>query len=98
MAAVVANGGFLYRPTIIHHITDSEGNIVRPFEPEVLNSTNVDRQWLDIVAEGMKRVNEEGGTAYAFTPFGEWSTAGSLPTIANPFLFAGKRYDASLGS
>jgi penicillin-binding protein 2 len=69
MAAIVANGGFLYRPTIIHHITDSEGNVIQPFEPEVLNSVNVDRQWLDIVAEGMRRVNQEGGTAASFT---EW--------------------------
>jgi penicillin-binding protein 2 len=28
MAAVVASGGFLYRPTIVHHMTDEEGNIV----------------------------------------------------------------------
>lgn len=28
MAAVVANGGFLYRPSIIHHMTDEEGNVV----------------------------------------------------------------------
>lgn len=28
MTAVIANGGFLYRPTVIHHITDAEGNIV----------------------------------------------------------------------
>ncbi len=28
MAAVVANGGFLYRPTIVHHMTDDEGNVV----------------------------------------------------------------------
>lgn len=28
MAAVVANGGFLYRPTIVHHMTDSDGNVV----------------------------------------------------------------------
>lgn len=28
MAAVVANGGFLYRPSIIHHMTDANGNIV----------------------------------------------------------------------
>ncbi len=69
MAAIVANGGFLYRPTIIHHITDSEGNIVQPFEPEVLNSVNVDRQWLDIVAEGMRLVNQEGGTGASFV---EW--------------------------
>lgn len=28
MAAVVANGGFLYRPSIVHHMTDSDGNVV----------------------------------------------------------------------
>jgi len=28
MAAVIANGGFLYRPTLIHHMTDDEGNVV----------------------------------------------------------------------
>ena len=28
MAAVVANGGFLYRPAIIHHMTDEDGNVV----------------------------------------------------------------------
>ncbi len=27
MAAVVANGGFLYRPRIVHHLTDAEGNV-----------------------------------------------------------------------
>jgi penicillin-binding protein 2 len=83
MAAVVANGGFLYRPTIIHHITDSEGNVVQPFEPEVLNSVNVSRQWLDVVAEGMRQVNQEGGTGVSFT---DWlddfgiSTAGKTGT------------------
>jgi penicillin-binding protein 2 len=69
MAAVVANGGFLYRPTIIHHITDAEGNVVWPFEPEVLNSVDVDRQWLDVVAEGMRLVNQEGGTGATYV---EW--------------------------
>ncbi|MFN2190327.1 MAG: penicillin-binding protein 2, partial [Candidatus Promineifilaceae bacterium] len=83
MAAVVANGGFLYKPTIIHHITDENGNIVQPFEPEVLNSVDVDRQWLDIVAEGMHEVNLEGGTGASYV---EWldefgiSTAGKTGT------------------
>ncbi|MGH2536104.1 MAG: penicillin-binding protein 2 [Candidatus Promineifilaceae bacterium] len=66
MAAVIANGGFLYRPTIIHHLTDQNGEVVQPFEPEVLNSVTVDRQWIDVVAEGMRLVNQEGGTAAAF--------------------------------
>jgi penicillin-binding protein 2 len=83
MAAVVASGGFLYRPTVIHHITDGKGEIVQPFEPEVLNSVSVDRQWLDIVAEGMRRVNLEGGTGATFV---DWldefgiSTAGKTGT------------------
>jgi penicillin-binding protein 2 len=83
MAAVVANGGFLYRPTIIHQITDADGNTIQTFEPEVLNSVNVDRQWLDVVAEGMRMVNQEGGTG---TSFIEWldefgiTTAGKTGT------------------
>jgi len=66
MAAVVASGGFLYRPTIIHHITNEDGEVVQPFEPEVLNSVDVDRQWLDVIAEGMRQVNQEGGTGTSF--------------------------------
>jgi len=83
MAAIVASGGFLYRPTIIHHITDDNGNVIQPFEPVVLNSVDVDRQWLDIVAEGMRQVNMEGGTG---TPYVSWldefgiSTAGKTGT------------------
>ena len=29
MAATVANGGTLYRPQIIHHLSDASGNVVR---------------------------------------------------------------------
>ena len=101
MAAVIANGGFLYRPTIIHHITDEAGNIVfvdadsqvvaraHPgangetvlldadgnllddpsftvefdedgnyiFQPEVIDSVDVDRAFLEDVAAGLQLVN-----------------------------------------
>ena len=91
MAAVVANGGFLYRPTIIHHITDGEGNVIVPFEPEVLNSIDVDRQWLDFVAQGMRLVNQEGGTgsgyidwfdSFGLTSAGKTGTAEYCDNIA----------------
>jgi penicillin-binding protein 2 len=83
MVAVVVNGGFLYRPTIIHHMTDDMGNTVVPFEPEVLNSVNVDRQWLDVITEAMRMVNLEGGTGATYI---DWldefgiSTAGKTGT------------------
>jgi penicillin-binding protein 2 len=110
MAAVVANGGFLYRPTLIHHMTDEDGNIVvvndsgqvvarahpgpngetilmdaqgNPlndpsiniefdaegnyiFRPEVIDSLDVNREYLEIVAEGMRQVNQEGGTGTSY--------------------------------
>ncbi len=110
MAAVIANGGFLYRPTLVHHMTDDKGNIVleqpdgsylfaspgedriprvvdasgNPVDistlnldvsfdeegnyirrPDLLNTVDVDRQFLDVIAEGMFRTNQEGGTGYA---------------------------------
>ena len=115
MAAVVANGGFLYRPSIIHHMTDEDGNVVftddngqitakarlgsdgavlifdaegnpldNPgfpvefdengnyiFQPEVIDAVDVDRDYLQVVAEGMRGVtrrvsDEEFGTAATF--------------------------------
>jgi penicillin-binding protein 2 len=111
MAAIIANGGFLYRPRVVHHMTDEngnpvirngddrlivvhrdengdiryedrqgnpvdaaeitvpvqfdpEGNIV--FQPEVLNAIDVDRQWIDIIAEGMWLVNQPDGTGSGY--------------------------------
>ena len=108
MAAVIANGGFLYRPTIVHHMTDENGRVVvfdendvpyfaepgedriprlydqsgNPVElsdvnftvqfdedgnyvrqPELINTVAVERQYLDVIAEGMRLVNQRGGTA-----------------------------------
>lgn len=106
MAAVIANGGFLYRPSVIHHMTDEDGNVAivdensqvvarahlgpdgetiltdaegNPlddptinvefdengnyiFQPEIIDTLDVDQEYIEIVAEGMRRVNQEGGT------------------------------------
>ncbi len=35
-AATIANGGKLMRPTIIHQILDNDGNVIRPFEPDMI--------------------------------------------------------------
>ncbi len=102
MGAVIANGGFLYRPSVIHHMSDEEGNIVfvddnnqilakawpdkdgnavvvdvdgnlleNPpmrvefdadgnyiYQPEVLEAVQVDTEYLEVVQEGMRLVNE----------------------------------------
>lgn len=111
MAAIIANGGFLYRPSVVHHMTDEAGNLVvrntdgrlivvirdedgdvryedrqgNPvdasevdvpvrfnedgeyvFQPDVLNTVDVDQRWLDLIAEGMHLVNEEDGTGSGY--------------------------------
>ena len=98
MTSVIANGGYLYRPSIIHHMTDADGNIVIVdddsqivarahldrngqlvvtdaagntiedppftiefdvegnyiFQPEVIDTLQVDSQYIQVVAEGME--------------------------------------------
>jgi penicillin-binding protein 2 len=34
-AATIANDGKLMRPTLLHHITDADGNMIQPFTPEM---------------------------------------------------------------
>lgn len=132
MGAVVANGGFLYRPTIIHHMTDEEGNVVivdedsqiiaraRPgpggeaiitdaagnplddpsiivefdengefvFQPEVIDATEVQADYLQVVADGMELVNNyiDEDTFYTGATYVDWpddfglSTAGKTGT------------------
>jgi penicillin-binding protein 2 len=128
MAAVVASGGFLYRPTLIHHMTDAEGNVVlvdensqvvararpgpdgtvivmdaqgnriedpainirfdsngRPvYQPQVIDSVNVSRQYLDIVAQGMRLVNvrEDEDSFFTGATYVDWTEfeRAGLPT------------------
>ena len=56
---VIANGGTLYRPRIVHHVTDAEGNVVQPFEPEIIRTLPISPENWSLIQEGM-----EGAVAY----------------------------------
>ncbi len=57
--AAAANGGTLYRPQIVHHITDAQGNVVRPFQPVISATLPISPEnWLPI-HQGL-----EGAVAY----------------------------------
>ena len=110
MVSVIANGGYLYRPSIIHHMTDAEGNVTlvddrsqiiarahldrngqvavtdavgNPidntfgiqfdaegnflFQPEVLDTLQVDPQYIQVVRDGMEMVNNRMSETEYFT-------------------------------
>lgn len=132
MAAVIANGGFLYKPSIIHHMTDENGNVVivdensqivarvhagpngqavvtdaegnplddpsinvvfdengQPvYQPVVLNALDVDREYIEVIADAMQLVNTriDQEQFYTGATYTEWldkfgiTTAGKTGT------------------
>jgi penicillin-binding protein 2 len=52
--AAVANGGTLYRPQLIRAVTDSQGRVVQPFEPDVIRQIPVSDENLAWVRQGMR--------------------------------------------
>jgi penicillin-binding protein 2 len=62
--AAIANRGYLYRPQLVDHITDAEGNVIRSLEPELIQEVPVNPAHLDTVREGMYgTINWPQGTA-----------------------------------
>ena len=57
--AAAANGGTLYRPRIVHHITDAQGNMVRPFRPEIIRTLPISPENWSLIQQGV-----EGAVVY----------------------------------
>jgi penicillin-binding protein 2 len=60
--AVVANGGTLYTPQVIHHIEDVDGNVIRDFQPVVSHTLQIDQAVWQVVREGLDLAVSETGT------------------------------------
>jgi penicillin-binding protein 2 len=58
--AAIANGGTLYRPQFIYQVLDTEGNIARDVEPQVIRKLPISEDNLKLVREGMRAVVERG--------------------------------------
>jgi len=62
---VVANGGTLYRPRIVHHVTDAEGNVTQPFEPDIIRTLPISAEHWSLVQQGMEGAVEYGTSGRA---------------------------------
>lgn len=63
--ATIVNGGTRYKSHLIKQVLNPDGTVKKDFEPEVITKLNLKKENIDIIKEGMKKVNEEGGTASA---------------------------------
>lgn len=63
MTSVIANGGTLYKPTVVEQVVDPDGKITSSFKPEVLSRLSGQGRNLKLVREGMvEAVNSRRGT------------------------------------
>ena len=60
---VIANGGTLYRPKIVHHVAAADDQTAKPFEPDVIREVPVEPEQLALVREGMESAVASGTAA-----------------------------------
>ncbi len=66
--SAIANGGTLYRPTLVREIADAQGSLIRSFQPEVVGRLPVAPEHLAVVREGMVAAVERGTAVRAQIP------------------------------
>jgi penicillin-binding protein 2 len=62
----VANGGTIYEPRVVHHMTDANGGLQQDFAPAVVRKLPLPAESMDYIRRGMWEVmNTDYGTGYA---------------------------------
>ena len=57
----VANGGTLYKPQVVKEIVDNNKNVVQEFQAEIVRENFVNKDYLEVAREGMRKaVTGEG--------------------------------------
>lgn len=88
----VANRGTVYQETLLKQVEDSEGNVVKTYEPTVKNTVDVldTMQW-NSIHEGMRMVTEglDCFNGFSVNVAGKTGTAQQVTNRANHALFVG---------
>ncbi len=64
--ASLVNGGTLFRPHVVKSVQSEDGKTLKEFVPQILKSTKLKPETIDLVTQGLWGVvNAPGGTAYS---------------------------------
>ncbi len=87
----VANEGRCYKLSILDRLTDSDGNLITDYTPEVRNEINISSSTWKLIHEGMKKAVENYGafSDFPLTAGGKTGTAQQISTRPNHAVFIG---------
>ncbi|MEW6163648.1 MAG: penicillin-binding protein 2 [Pseudomonadota bacterium] len=91
--ATLANDGTVFRPHLVHHITDTRSGAHIPVEPRPVKKLPWKQAHIDVIKRAMVGVNTEGTGARAFKD-AEYVAAGKTGT-AQVFSLKGAEYKES---
>lgn len=85
----IANNGTCYNLTLVDRVTDSSGNLLHNFEPEIRNIVNISSSTWNSLHQGMRKVVEKRSDYYnlGITVAGKTGTAEETRKRANHALF-----------
>ena len=87
--ATIANSGTCYNLTLLDKITDSEGNMIQKFEPDIRNEIEMPQEYWNAIHLGMRQVveNKSYFSDLAVNVAGKTGTAEQTKTRPNHALF-----------
>jgi len=80
----------MFRPHLVHHITDAKSGVQTPIEPQPLKTLALKQEHIDVIKHAMVGVNKEGTGARAFAG-AEYVSAGKTGT-AQVFSYKGAEH------
>ena len=91
--AVLANGGTVYRPHLVHHIVDARTGETRAVEPKPIREVKLNPKWVQAVKAAMVDVTRPGGTAAQAGAGAPYTFAGKTGTAQVIALKENEKYD-----
>lgn len=70
--ATLANGGTRYKLTLVDKITSPTGEVIKEYEPEIVETLDIPSGFLEAIKQGMYQVNTYSGNGTAYQAFGNF--------------------------